>query len=62
MLALFGEVAAKAVLYAAVLVARTNVTNAQTQVSMAQRALSYTVVAAPIDGFVLDRHVLQGQQ
>ncbi len=43
--------------YAAVLVARTNVTNAQTQVSMAQRTLSYTVVAAPIDGFVLDRPV-----
>jgi multidrug efflux pump subunit AcrA (membrane-fusion protein) len=43
--------------YAAVLVARTNVTNAQTQVSMAQRTLSYTTVAAPIDGFVLDRPV-----
>jgi len=43
--------------YAAVLVARTNVTNAQTQVSMAQRTLSYTVVAAPIDGFVLERPV-----
>src|SRR6266705_2151889 len=43
--------------YAAVLVARTNVTNAQTQVNMAQRTLSYTVVAAPIDGFVLDRPV-----
>src|SRR6184192_3398317 len=43
--------------YAAVLVARTNVTNAQTQVSMAQRTLSYTVVAAPINGFVLDRPV-----
>src|SRR6266478_7205407 len=43
--------------YAAVLVARTNVTNAQTQVSMAQRTLAYTVVAPPIDGFVLDRPV-----
>ncbi|PYS87596.1 MAG: hypothetical protein DMF70_00190 [Acidobacteria bacterium] len=43
--------------YAAVLVARTNVTNAQTQVNMAQRTLSYTVVAAPIAGFVLDRPV-----
>ncbi|HVS82619.1 MAG TPA: efflux RND transporter periplasmic adaptor subunit [Pyrinomonadaceae bacterium] len=43
--------------YAAVLVARTNVTNAQTQVNMAQRTLSYTVVAAPIDGFVLERPV-----
>jgi multidrug efflux pump subunit AcrA (membrane-fusion protein) len=43
--------------YAAVLVARTNVTNAQTQVSMAQRTLSYTVVASPINGFVLERPV-----
>lgn len=43
--------------YAAVLVARTNVTNAQTQVDLAQRNLSYTVVAAPIDGFVLERPV-----
>jgi multidrug efflux pump subunit AcrA (membrane-fusion protein) len=43
--------------YAAVLVARTNVTNAQTQVDMAKRNLSYTVVSAPIDGYVLDRPV-----
>ena len=43
--------------FAAVLVARTNVTNAQTQVDLARRTLSYTVVTAPIDGFVLERPV-----
>ena len=43
--------------YAAVLVARTNVTNAQTQVDLAKRSLSYTVVTAPLDGYVLDRPV-----
>ena len=43
--------------YAAVLVARTNVTNAQTQVDLARRTLSYTVVSAPIGGYVLDRPV-----
>jgi multidrug efflux pump subunit AcrA (membrane-fusion protein) len=43
--------------YAAVMVARTNVTNAQTQVDMARRSLSYTVVTAPIAGYVLERPV-----
>lgn len=43
--------------YAAVMVARTNVTNAQTQVDLARRTLSYTVVAAPIGGYVLERPV-----
>ena len=43
--------------FAAVAVARTNVTNAQTQVDLARRNLSYTVVTAPIDGFVLERPV-----
>ena len=43
--------------YAAVLVARTNITNAQTQVDLARRNLSYTVVKAPIDGYVLERPV-----
>ena len=43
--------------YAAVMVARTNVTNAQTQVDLAQRTLSYTVVTAPIGGYVLERPV-----
>jgi multidrug efflux pump subunit AcrA (membrane-fusion protein) len=43
--------------YAAVMVARTNVTNAQTQVDLARRNLSYTTVSAPIDGYVLERPV-----
>ena len=43
--------------YAAVMVARTNVTNAQTQVDLARRTLSYTVVTAPIGGYVLERPV-----
>jgi membrane fusion protein, multidrug efflux system len=43
--------------YAAVLVARTNIANTQTQVDMAKRNLSYTVVTAPIDGYVLERPV-----
>ena len=43
--------------YAGVLMARTNVTNAQTQVDLARRNLSYTVVMAPIDGYVLERPV-----
>src|SRR5207302_9634954 len=42
---------------ATVLVVRTNVTNAQTQVDLARRKLSYNVVMAPIDGFVLERPV-----
>ena len=41
--------------YAAVMVARTNVTNAETQVALARRTLSYTVVTAPIGGYVLER-------
>src|SRR6266498_439488 len=43
--------------YAGVMVARTNITNAQTQVDLARRNLSYTVVKAPIDGYVLERPV-----
>jgi len=43
--------------YAAVMVARTNVTNAETQVALARRTLSYTVVTAPIGGYVLERPV-----
>ena len=43
--------------YAAVLVARTNITNAQTQVDLARRTLSYNVVTAPIGGYVLERPV-----
>src|SRR5438128_105496 len=43
--------------YAAVMVARTNVTNAHTQVDLARRTLSYTVVSAPVGGYVLERPV-----
>jgi multidrug efflux pump subunit AcrA (membrane-fusion protein) len=43
--------------YAGVLMARTNVANAQTQVALAQRNLSYTVVTSPINGYVLERPV-----
>jgi multidrug efflux pump subunit AcrA (membrane-fusion protein) len=47
--------------FAAVAVARSNVTNAQTQVDLARRALAYTIIAAPIDGFVADRPVDIGE-
>ena len=47
--------------YAAVLVARTNVANAQTQVDLARRNLSYTVISSPIDGYVADRPVDVGE-
>jgi membrane fusion protein (multidrug efflux system) len=47
--------------YAAVAVARSNVANAQTQVDLARRALAYTVVAAPIDGYVAERPVDIGE-
>jgi RND family efflux transporter MFP subunit len=41
--------------YAAVDVARTNVANAQSQLALARKNLSYAVVPAPIDGFVTER-------
>ena len=41
--------------YAAVDVARTNVANAQAQLALAQKNLSYAVIPAPIDGFVTER-------
>jgi len=47
--------------YAAVLVARTNVTNARTQVDLARRNLSYTIIASPIDGSISDRPVDVGE-
>ncbi|MDQ2856171.1 MAG: efflux RND transporter periplasmic adaptor subunit [Acidobacteriota bacterium] len=47
--------------YAAVAVARSNVANAQTQVDLARRALAYTAVAAPIDGYVAERPVDIGE-
>jgi len=47
--------------YAAVLVARTNVLNAQAQVDLARRNLSYTVISSPIDGYVSDRPIDIGE-
>ena len=41
--------------YAAVAVARTNVTNAETQLALARKNLSYSIIPAPIDGFVAER-------
>src|ERR1051326_3836756 len=41
--------------YAAVDVARTNVANAQAQLALARKNLSYAVIPAPIDGFVSER-------
>ena len=39
--------------YAAVDVARTNVANAQSQLALARKNLSYAMILAPIDGFVV---------
>jgi len=41
--------------YAAVVVARTNVANAESQLSLARKNLSYAVIPSPIDGFVAER-------
>jgi multidrug efflux pump subunit AcrA (membrane-fusion protein) len=41
--------------YAAVDVARTNVANAEAQLALARRNLSYAFIPAPIDGFVAER-------
>ncbi|HEY3582588.1 MAG TPA: efflux RND transporter periplasmic adaptor subunit, partial [Pyrinomonadaceae bacterium] len=41
--------------YAAVDVSRTNVANAQAQLALARKNLSYAVIPAPIDGFVTER-------
>jgi len=41
--------------YAGVDVARTNVANAQAQLALARKNLSYAVIPAPIDGFVSER-------
>lgn len=41
--------------YAGVEVARTNVANAQSQLALARKNLSYAVIPAPIDGFVSER-------
>ena len=41
--------------FAGVDVARTNVANAQAQLALARKSLSYAVIPAPIDGFVTER-------
>jgi RND family efflux transporter MFP subunit len=41
--------------YAAVDVARTNVANAQSQLAIARKNLSYALIVSPIDGFVSER-------
>ena len=41
--------------YAAVDVARTNVANAQAQLALARKSLSYAIIPSPIDGFVTER-------
>jgi multidrug efflux pump subunit AcrA (membrane-fusion protein) len=41
--------------YAGVDVARTNVANAQAQLALARKNLSYAIIPAPIDGFVAER-------
>jgi len=41
--------------FAAVATARANVSNAESQVSLARRSLSYALVFSPIDGFVSER-------
>jgi RND family efflux transporter MFP subunit len=41
--------------YAAVDVARTNIANAQAQLALSRKSLSYSTIPAPIDGFVTER-------
>ena len=41
--------------FAAVVVARTNVANAEAQLALARKSLSYSTIPAPIDGFVAER-------
>lgn len=41
--------------YAGVAVARTNVSNAEAQLALARKSLSYSVIFSPIDGFVAER-------
>lgn len=41
--------------YAGVAVAKTNVTNAEAQLALARKNLSYSLIVAPIDGFVAER-------
>jgi multidrug efflux pump subunit AcrA (membrane-fusion protein) len=41
--------------YAGVAVARTNVSNAEAQLALVRKSLSYSVIFSPIDGFVAER-------
>jgi multidrug efflux pump subunit AcrA (membrane-fusion protein) len=41
--------------YAGVAVAKTNVSNAEAQLALARKSLSYSLIVAPIDGFVAER-------
>lgn len=47
--------------YAAVEVARTNVANAEAQLGLARKNLSYAVIPAPIDGFISERTADPGE-
>ncbi|HKZ03613.1 MAG TPA: biotin/lipoyl-binding protein, partial [Pyrinomonadaceae bacterium] len=47
--------------YAAVATARANVSNAESQLGLARRALSYAVVFSPIDGYVAERSADLGE-
>ncbi|CAN5778368.1 efflux RND transporter periplasmic adaptor subunit [soil metagenome] len=46
---------------AAVMTARANVANAETQLGLARRALSYALVFSPIDGYVVERNADLGE-
>jgi multidrug efflux pump subunit AcrA (membrane-fusion protein) len=47
--------------YAAVMTARANVSNAETQLGLARRNLSYSLVFSPIDGYVAERNADLGE-
>jgi multidrug efflux pump subunit AcrA (membrane-fusion protein) len=47
--------------YAAVMTARANVANAESQLNLARRSLSYALVYSPIDGFVSERNADLGE-
>ncbi|MFN2499671.1 MAG: efflux RND transporter periplasmic adaptor subunit [Pyrinomonadaceae bacterium] len=47
--------------YAAVMTARANVANAESQLNLARRSLSYALVFSPIDGFVAERNADLGE-
>jgi multidrug efflux pump subunit AcrA (membrane-fusion protein) len=47
--------------FAAVATARANVSNAESQLGLAQRSLSYSLVYSPIDGFVAERNADLGE-